>query len=639
MYAAAARVLLPLLAIGFLASTYGGIAFVPPISEIERGEEQTYASGADWDRQWEMALVGAEYARRGDLPHWDPYAGGGSPLLANPESFSLHPVFRALAPRSPASAMQGLFATGVVVLLLGLWWLGSLIGIPWPISLMSGLVLILSYEMQARLGSGHLMIIGLCYWPLALASALDASRPDVDRPPRHRMILGALAGATVGLAALGGGHYAGVFALLLILLGLWSQVVSWPARIVFLLTLTIPAVVRAEAAHLPLLLVGGVAIIGGVAHARREAMRAVWAGLGVMLGYVAIFGGVAVPALSISRLAGRLRGVSPTLQPNPDLNLADLWTGGTSQLDTLLFFGPAWAWPLLLVGTALLVARAPAIGVPAAAATALGLLATTASAPWELVAWFPGMSAVNYPERLQWAVLVFAPLGLAVPLSFLPSRGRWGAVLVAATLILSVGVLRWVQTEIPAGNPTFSSSTWSSDRPTANGEVRGVTDTAARHLSHSPIDGAAHPQTELALRFPSPDGDDRVPPGTSLVRALPAGSDRWPPGEGTVVATLGSWRVSGPPNSLVEVRQRDIWGWDCGGARRPAANLTGEAWMRLQLDDDGTVQCTWTSPGFAGGVALQAGAFLGLLALILVPGLRTSAAVRPASSDTGSDTE
>jgi hypothetical protein len=629
MYAAAARVLFPLLAIGFLTALYAGTPFVPPISEMERGDEKTYAPGADWDRQWEMALVGAEYARRGDIPHWDPYAGGGSPLLANPESFALHPAFRAVAPRSPTAGMQALFATGLVVLLLGLWWLGNLVGIPWPISLLSGLVLIPSYEMHARLGSGHLMIIGLCYWPLALAAALDASRPDVDRPARHRMILGVLSGTTVGLAALGGGHYAGVFALLLILIGLWAQVVSWPARIALLLALTLPALVRTEAAHLPLLALGVAAIVGGVVRARAEALRAVWTGIGVTLGYLVVFGSIAIPALSISRLAGRLRGGAAELQPNPDLILADLWTGGTPQLDTLLYFGPAWVWPALLVGTALLVIRAPGVGIPAAAATAFGLLAATASAPWELVSWFPGMSAVNYPERLQWAVLVFAPLGLAVPLSFLPKGGRWGLATVAVTVVLSAAVVGFVQTENPVGNPNFEGSTWSSGRPTAEGRVTGVTPAAHRHLSHSPVDGQAHPQTELALRFPSPDGNDLVAPGTSLVRSVPRGSDSWPDGEGTAVATLGSWTVTGAPNSLVEVRQRDIWGWDCGGARRPTANLTGAAWLRLQLDGDGTVECTWTSPGYLGGIALQTGAFLGVLALLLMPGLRTSAGVRP----------
>ena len=296
------------------------------------------------------------------------------------------------------------------------------------------------------------------------------------------------------------------------------------------------------------------------------------------------------------------------------MQLADLLVGGTRQLDAVLFLGAGWTWALLVVGLVALLVRVPALGTAAIAATSMGLLATTPSAPWELLSWFPGMSAVNYPQRLQWALLVFAPIGLAVPLGLLPRQGRAGLVVLGVVAGVAWSGFAGVNDEYPLQAPGLLGASSDAGRPSARGRVTGATTRAERHLSISPLDGLAHP--ELALRFDSPDGDDFVPPGSGLVRSAGRTGDEWPAGEGAASADLGVWSISGPPGGLVEVRQRDIWGWDCGGARRVQAVATGAAWLQVQLDDDGRAQCAWTSPGLAGGALLQGLGVAGLLAIV-----------------------
>lgn len=594
------KLLAPLtLAVLLACSALGG--FVPMLPEREDPTGDSFAPGCDWDRQWAMAAVGALYVRKGHLPHWDPYSGAGSPLLANPEAFVMHPAFLATASRGPAHGMRALMFTSWVALFLGLAWLGALAGVPWPLAACTGLLTVGSYELAARIGSGHLMVLGVTWWPLAAAACLDALRPSRAGKADEVIVLGTVAGASIGLCYLGGGHYPSVFALLLVLLIAWAHdLPRWlPAA---LLAVFLTSVFTLAAGAMPVLTIIGAGVVGaGLWRGRRSLRQRAALGAGAGLGLAAIAGARLLTGFAVTHESGRIGSSLAWVHRNDILDLSLLTASSVAALEDVLHFGHAWVWPTLIVGLALLAWRLPALGWATLIMLAVGLTAGRPSMPWGLLSWMPGMGAVNEPERLQWVAL-FAPLALLTPLWLLPRRwlrSHWVTLLTAVVVLLLAWQVRhdrpgWLQPGTASADP------W----PDSDGEMTRARGDSSRPLALGPYDGVGNLTTDLSLRFPAPPPS----PGDALVRA--ADSSSWTAGDLSVQATLDRWTVTGPPGAEVELRQRALRGWTCDGA---PSSTGGDHWLRTTLDDSGEASCRWRSPGWTAGAATQWCAALALL--------------------------
>jgi len=574
--------------------------FVPRIPGVDDETGVSFAAGSDWDRQWEMAAVGSVYARRAAAPHWDPYAGGGSPLLANPEAFVMHPAFLLGARRGPATGMRALMLSSWVALFVGLAWLGALARVPWPLAAASGLLAAGSFEVSARIGSGHLMVLGVAWWPLLLASAVDGLRESRRHRPIETGLLGACCGAAIALCSLGGGHYATVFGILLLLLVLWSAPLPRWLPLALLAVFSVPIVVPAPAALIPLTVAGGLLIGWGLWLGRGSLRQAATLGAGVFTGLFAVTGARLTSALVTTASSGRLEQTSGLRHSNEVLDLTLLAQGGAGRLEDVLWFEHAWLWPLLVVGLAVWLWRLPALGFALVASLLVGWTAGRGSMPWGLLGWIPGMSAINEPERLQWVVLL-APLGLLAAVSPLLPRKRNRVLAVSAALAIAAA---WqVGQQRPAWLPANAASTdpW----PAASGQVLQATNDSNRHLSRGPFDGTMNTKIELALRFESPPEES----GTGLARRY--GQVGWGDDLVGVEGDLRDWGVRAQGRDALAIRQNALRGWSCTGGRvlQPGQG----AWLRVEPNEEGLLRCSWTSPGWRVGLALQ---FVGIAAVL-----------------------
>jgi len=614
-----------LVAIG-LTAAIASRDFVPP---GPTADDPGFGPGADWDVQWEMAAVADASVRQGQVPHWDPYSQFGVPLLANPESFVMHPAWIVGSQWSTRCGLRALYGCQCLLFLLGMAWLGTRLKLPWWLSMAAGLALVCSPEWSDRIVAGHLMFLGVCAWPASLAAVLTALGEDVRTRPWSQVALGAVGGGALALANLGGGHYPTALGLAAVVVLTWAAGAGRRPMLVLAGLLAVPLLAPTAPTALRWVLVTagyGVVIWGAVRSDQRGAqLRCV---AGVALGVLALGAFRIVPEAVVMGLSAR-----PVVPGGglPGVELLPLhlpWTEPWHGLESYLYYPwPGWLALLLLC----LPALARVHGPLAFLTTSFLLLAWTSGRsmqPWELLVLLPGMSAVNYPMRLQWVLPMLAPLG-GVAFVYLGIRRRGGArmAMVVGVLLAAVagaGLCMALGTVYPPG-PQGDLVRYS-----AAGRAVGTVDNAPDdHLSLASAEGRIHPWFGTALAF----GPLEQPPAAAGELAWIEGDCDWPPSPGVEVeATLEGWELRAPAGTAVTVAQRDLPGWRCDGGSltegwcddspegmQPARR--GNRWLRVLVGDGGTARCRWHTPGLGIGVVLQLLA-LGMVAAVTLRGAR-----------------
>ena len=604
-----------------LATVLGTREFVPagPLAQ-----EKGFGPGADWDVQWAMGGMARASRAEGLVPHWDPFSQYGVPLLANPEAFVAHPAWQLFVALGVRPALKAMAVVQCLAFFLGLWWLGARLKLPWYLSIASGLAFVCSPEWTDRLNAGHLMFLGVCAWPACLAGVLSA----LDREGRSwtQLAFGAVAGGALALANLGGGHYPTALGLTAAVALTWAVGAGGRPMLALLGLLTLPLWllgVPTEGRYV--IVAAGFAVIGwGLWRSERR-----WAQLrclsGVALGVLAVGGFRIVPEGAMMVMSAR--GVAPDLGI-PDVEpfaLAMPWTEPWHGSESCLYYGwPGWL-AILLLGLVML-AR---VHAPLAFLGGSFLLLAWASGrplqPWELVSFLPGMSAVNYPMRLQWMLPLVAPLGVAGFLYLEASRrrGTVAAAAVAATLIAVAAAGTW--RHLDRRYPMYPADPENSASFAAATDVVGVAGTPAEvHLSLAAADGLIHPYYGAALAY----GDLQIPQRAGGELAWPGADCAAPPGTPTVEVegSLISWEIEAPPGTVVTLAQRDLPGWTCEGGdivegwcddspegHQPHGK--GNRWLRVQVADTGHASCRWRTPGLRTGIGLQ------ILALAVLAGI------------------
>ncbi len=539
-----------------------------------------FGAGSDWDIQWASAEAGRSASAAGELSHWDPFPDYGAPVLAHPEAFVAHPAYLLGALHGVPRGLQWLYATSVLALILGFAWLAVELELPWYLALPAAAGVLASFEWEQRLYSGHLMFLGTVWWPAALAAVVRALRAPAP------VLWSAVAGGSVAIGSLGGGHYPLLFAAWLLGLAAWVGVVGprWSLGLLALGVLGLvpwgPQELRwAASAAAALVLVAGV-----WTSPRRRRLGSMIGGLG--LGVVAIAGFRLVPGLLLGRAAGRIRfdSVGRTYDSVP---LAEVFRFSGDFEGTLHLASPVLGLGLLVAALALGL-RTPRSRLLVVPVLVLTLAAWSAGRPlttWPLLHLGPGMTGVNYPIRLQWVFLYLAPLAAAWLGWELLERFEHRRTPVAMGLSVVVAVLLlWaapVEDRVPDGRTVA---------PVAPALVTGLLFEQADQdlLAAAGRDGKIRVGQASALGF-----DDPGPPpsldGVSIQRA--------------------SVSVRGAVGDEVVVPQRHLTGWTCQGA--DLAGPDPNRFLALTLTETHAM-CRFRSPGLLLGFLLQLTALLAL---------------------------
>ncbi len=575
-----------------------------------------YGAGADWDVQWEMAAASHASYRDGHLPHWDPYPVHGGPILANPEAFTLHPAWVAGALSSPRAGLRALYAFQCLLLMLGMLWLGHALRVPWYLSLACGLALIASAEWRDRLYNGHLMVMGLCAWPACFAALLTAGRDHARGDRWSPVLLGGAAGAALGLASLGGGHYPTAFGLLAALLLIWSSGAPRPllAGLVAVFAAGVLPIQAPAFARWALVLAGaGIIGVGIWRSERRGSQLRTGGGLG--LGLLAISGFRLVPQMLALGLSGRREAFELAAPPLAAMPLAQPWLDPQRILEGYLYYPPLLLGALLL-GLVLMARVSAPLAALGLIFVALGWSCGHTLQPWELVALVPGMTSINSPMRLQWVIPVLGPLGLAA-FSLAMAR-RWLGPRAIHALAIPLAIAAWAIFDTP-GSPAFPRAE-PPDQVTASTRVEGVAPAdPERHLAAAAGRGLIHPVYGTAVSF-----DPLNPP--------PVDGLGWAEREcgvdddaSAVDGSLDRWTIEAPPGTVVALAQRDLPGWRCRGGDLVSAWCDdgpegeqpphqGGRWLRVRIGETGEASCRWRTPGLWPGVLLQLASLAALVA-------------------------
>ncbi|MGC4115810.1 MAG: hypothetical protein QM765_14670 [Myxococcales bacterium] len=151
----------------------------------------------DWDQQ----LFYAQAARRsiavyGQVPWWNPWYCGGSPLLANPSSGFLDPLFWLSLPLGTLWGAKVQVAAHMLVAMLGAWLFARRIGARGLPALLAPVVFGLSSAYTLHLGTGHTIWFAWAYLPFAALFSCGA----VDRAAAGELRRAGLEAAGGGLA-------------------------------------------------------------------------------------------------------------------------------------------------------------------------------------------------------------------------------------------------------------------------------------------------------------------------------------------------------------------------------------------------------------------------------------------------------
>jgi len=593
-------------------------------------EDPGMGQGSDWDRRWQWATSAAVAGERGVFPHWDPFLNFGTPLFSEPESFLTHPAYAVVAPlRGMRAGMEAVYAFNCFMMLLGLAWLGWRLRVPFPLAMATGLFLLGSDEWFTRLGSGHPMVLGICLWPGAAAATLAAMDPETSRWEK-RVLLGAVAGLALGIAGLTGAHYPLAYGMLMVVLLTWACAAPGYLQAALVAIFCIPLVIRGgpEWGRYILDLVGWTLILVAVIRGGRwRHQLATMAGVGLgLLGTAGFF------LVSAAERASQLGRLTVKVFDPPGWNTMPLQhlleNGG--DLESYVSFSHPAIWIALLAGLALCALRAPALAAASAIMLALAWSLGLPLRPWELVSAVPGMAAADLQMRMQWVVLLMAPLGLAAGLSFVAERftGRWGnwaiGTLVAAGIVYFGASAYQLPAELEAGQEPEEVF------PEGVGEIRGWAPgwaASGEVYSRSPLRGLIIP---IEYGDPSNFRELAVPDvaGDELAWFSSDDEQRATGGTVEVSAVLNEWTIKGPPGSVVAVPQRDLPGWSCeGGELKPDLEymrrereagiferepFTGMWFLSVEIGDGGEAVCTWRTPGLLKGILEQ------LLALLVL---------------------
>ncbi len=593
--------------------------------------ELGYSGGDDWDARMHTAMLGIAGARRGTLVHWDPYSAFGAPAIANPESFLLHPAWIVgTASGTWYSGLSALYLTSLGLLILGGVLLARRLGLPALVGLLAPLFVVVSMEWVARLGSGHLFVLGVGAWPVAIAAADAAMEPGRGR--WSRMGLAALGGAVLGVGLLFGGHYILPMGVVLAFLVVWGSDQP-PIRVAALAALLlVPLLGRgAHPIGRPILeaaLVG--VLLWGMA---RRPLDRVEAAVGVGVGTVAGAGAMLVVAARAFSQQGRLAWGAPASTKDL-LEGTPFWADQQPALEQIVHLPSLAWWVVVAVGVAGLLARKPAIGLVVLAGAAAALTQGSPWKPWRLWAGLPGTSALTEQARWSWVLLVMAVLGvpaLAASLAerWVPERTpRRPAAVVGIVAAVAIALGWWVHAASPF-ELTRRHAPAPAPLASPPGEVHSVLHDKAHPLSLAPLEGTAR------VRRESFEYGEMTPPiqaiGWRMVNRCPAPLDS----SATVTASVEAWDVEAPDGSVVSLAQRSVPGWRCEGAEpidgwehadpacrweRPAHVLGGDddlgrpapeqSWLTLRMGPEGRATCRWVSPGWERGVQLQVGALL-----------------------------
>jgi hypothetical protein len=186
----------------------------------------------DWDQQ----LFYAESARRSlivyhQFPFWTPYYCGGSPLLANPSSTFLNPLFvLSLAFGVVRGAKLAFFAHEWLAM-LGAWMLARRLGARGLPAFLSPVVFGLSSVYTLHLATGHTIWFATAYLPFAALFSCAAVDAAADGNLRRALGEAILAGLATALLLFSGNAYFFVYQCLFTLLyGLLRAAASRPWR-------------------------------------------------------------------------------------------------------------------------------------------------------------------------------------------------------------------------------------------------------------------------------------------------------------------------------------------------------------------------------------------------------------------------
>ncbi len=605
------HIALPILAALVIAGVLGSRDFVPG---GPAAEDPGFGPGADWDVQWEMAGVAEASRREGLVPHWDPFSQYGVPQLANPESFTFHPAWLLGSRWGTRLGLSALYAFQSLVFLLGMAWLGRRLRVPWYLAMAAGLGLVLSTEWSDRIIGGHLMFLGVCVWPTALAATLAALSDDHGDRPWIQLLLGAVAGGALALANLGGGHYPTALGLTAVVALTWALAAPPRALLGLLAVLAIPllAPTAPAAARFPLVAAGAALIAWGIGRSdRRGAQLRCLAGVatGVLAG-----GGFRIIPEGVV-MAMSTRPLTPG-SGNPEVEPMALhlpWTEPWHGLEGYLHY----AWPgwlaLLLIGLLALARVHRGLAFVTAAFLLLAWTAGRPMQPWALVGLLPGMAAVNYPMRLQWMLPMLAPLGGAV-LLYREVRARIGpawahglaAVICVVALVATARNLAHVYPPEPMGSDVAFA---------ASAQVHGTTpDPRNDPLAAASAQGLINPHYGTALAFgplllPDACGDALGWVETACGQTPDLQSAQ-------VDGSLAGWEIRAEAGTTVTVAQRDLAGWRCDGGELvegwcddspdgPQPTGRGHRWLRVKVGETGVARCRWRTPGLGVGLALQ----------------------------------
>ena len=158
---------------------------------------------------WDQHLLYYGFPRwsiiqRGEWPFWNPYACGGNPALANPQSPFLNPAFLVVLPLGVLPGIKLLIWIHAALSIFGAYLLGRRLGGGHVGSWVPAAAYGLSSAYALHLSAGHATWIAMAYLPFALV-ALHAS---FDRP-----LWAPTAGAAAALCLLAGHAYFFVFVL------------------------------------------------------------------------------------------------------------------------------------------------------------------------------------------------------------------------------------------------------------------------------------------------------------------------------------------------------------------------------------------------------------------------------------------
>jgi hypothetical protein len=620
-----------------LTALLGRVQLLPPGPATDYAE---VGEGSDLDIQLEMAWVASSYGP-GSVAWWDPYPDFGQPLIANAEAFVGHPGFLLGGEEGdPQRGVLWMYRVQLLVLLLGACWLASGLGLPWWTGPPLMLPLLASPEWQERIGMGHLMILGLSAVPAALAGWHGGLVAAAEGRRARGLVVGALGGGAVGLGSLAGGHYPTAFTLFALLLASWGWLAGprFAAALGALVALPwlLPSSL-AEVTPLPVELAVFAVLGAGLWAGRRCVPAAATPLLGFGAGLLAVAGWRLVPSFVVVKLNWRASSWR-TVEVEPIPFAAFLGGGeGEGGIETLLRAPAPGLLLVAVLGVVVLTTRlgrppGPAETDPARAAregTAAQATAAVAFAvlvcvllgwsagrplhPWRVATLAPGMSAINYPLRLQWFLLILPGFGLLAAATRASVTARLPRALVPA---LVSAWLVWTLLDRAQLDPYPAAAPVDIG---ASERVRGVRiggDDAT--LSRTSMQGWVRPRFATGIGF----GLLETPPHEDA--SLGHGEEVREPGEQTparsaadvtILGVRDTWTVTAPPGSQVRVAQRDLRGWRCDGgtqvtypnddALRVPTPLRGNNWLRIEVGPTGTATCRWRPPGLWVGIALQ----------------------------------